>query len=152
MAVFYSFHYDNDSWRVQQIRNIGVVDNTDSVGAQEWEKVRYKTDEAIENWIDNQMKYKRAVVVLIGSETASRNWVQYEIERAWELRKPLLGIKIHGLKDENGNTSKEGQDPFLEKRYWPIPIFTPQGWDSKEKYNDIKQNLSKWIEQGYTRP
>ena len=80
MAVFYSFHYDNDSWRVQQIRNIELLIILPLVGAQEWEKVRYKTDEAIKNWIDNQMKYKRAVVVLIGSETAS-HWVQYEIER-----------------------------------------------------------------------
>ncbi len=35
MAVFYSFHYERDNWRVQQVRNIGSIDNADSVGAQE---------------------------------------------------------------------------------------------------------------------
>jgi hypothetical protein len=29
--VFYSFHYDNDVFRVQQIRNMGVVDGNEPV-------------------------------------------------------------------------------------------------------------------------
>ena len=85
MAVFYSFHYGNDNWRVQQIRNISIVANDGSVASQDWEPVRYKSDAAIKKWIDAQMSYKRAVVVLIGSETSSRRWVKYEIQRAWDL-------------------------------------------------------------------
>ena len=65
----------------------------------------------------------------------------------WELRKPLLGIKIHSLKDENGNTSKEGQDPFLEKRYWPIPIFTLK--DGIQKKNTMI--LSKIYQNGLNK-
>lgn len=30
------------------------------------------------------MKYRSCVVVLVGSETASRPWIQYEIEHAWK--------------------------------------------------------------------
>ncbi|WP_353939677.1 TIR domain-containing protein [Micromonospora sp. b486] len=29
------------------------------------------------------MAYKKAVIVLVGQETASRPWVIYEIEKAW---------------------------------------------------------------------
>ncbi|MBR9766708.1 MAG: TIR domain-containing protein, partial [Rhodobacteraceae bacterium] len=47
--------------------------------------------------------------VLIGSETASRQWVRYEIRKAWKERKGVLGIQIHGLKDLNGNTSTKGR-------------------------------------------
>ena len=52
------------------------------------------------------------MVVLIGAQTASRSWVQYEIQRAWELRKPLLGIRIHGL-SSMGSTDTEGPKSFL---------------------------------------
>ncbi|MDR3177905.1 MAG: TIR domain-containing protein [Campylobacteraceae bacterium] len=31
--VFYSFHYEKDVWRVQQIRNMGVVDGTEELSA-----------------------------------------------------------------------------------------------------------------------
>lgn len=152
MAVFYSFHYERDNWRVQQVRNIGSIDNADSVGAQEWEKVRYQSDESIMRWIDSQMSYKRAVVVLIGQETASRKWVQYEIQRAYELKKPLLGIRIHGLKDRNGNTSLSGKNPFDELGYFLVPVFDPAGYNSQSKFNDIRNNLSLWITRGYKRP
>lgn len=154
MAVFYSFHYKKDCWRVQELRNMGAIDGSNSVAAQEWESVRYKTESSIRNWIDTQMNYKRAVVVLIGEETADRDWVKYEIERAWSLRKPLLGIEIHGLKDQHGHESKKGANPFeiLGSGYSNIPIFTPYGIDSKERFNWIKENLSDLIVKGYKRP
>lgn len=152
MAVFYSFHYGIDNWRVQQIRHIGAIENTGSVAAQEWESVRYKTDAAIEKWINEQMAYKRAVVVLIGPKTASRKWVQYEIRRAWDLKKPLLGIRIHGLKDSNGDMAESGENPFQKMGYYGVPVFDPSGDDSKAKYENIRLNLSTWIIQGYKRP
>ena len=93
MAVFYSFHYERDVHRVQLIRNMGSVEGQKLLNAQEWEEVGNKGDDAIRNWIDEQMKGKSAVVVLIGAQTASRPWVKYEIQRAWDLRKPLLGIR-----------------------------------------------------------
>lgn len=151
MAVFYSFHYAKDNWRVQQVRNIGALENEGSVAAQEWESVRRSSTAAIENWIHQQMSYKRAVVVLIGSETASRAWVQYEIRRAWELKKPLLGIRIHGLKDKTGHTSSPGENPFPMLGYSQVPVFDPSGHDSLAIYADIKRNLSTWITQGYKR-
>ena len=151
MAVFYSFHYDKDNWRVQQVRNIGAIDNTGSVAAQEWEPVRYKTESAIKEWIDQQMSYKRAVVVLIGAETATRKWVKYEIQRAWNLKKPLLGIRIHGLKGRSGNTATRGANPFEQFGYWQVPVFDPEGYDSTTKFAAIRNNLSGWIAQGYRR-
>ena len=92
VPVFYSFHYDNDVFRVQQVRNMGVVDGNAPVSANDWEQVKRQGDAAVERWIDESMKYRRCVVVLIGSETASRKWVNHEIRRAWELKKGLFGI------------------------------------------------------------
>lgn len=152
MAVFYSFHYVPDHWRVQQVRNIGAIQNDGAIASQEWEKVRYLSTNSIKNWIDTQMSYKRAVVVLIGQETASRDWVQYEIKRAWNLKKPLLGIRIHGLKNQRGLTTYPGEDPFQKIGLRGIPVFTPTGTDSQTKYRNIQENLNLWINQGYRRP
>lgn len=32
MAVFYSFHYDRDHWRVQQIMNMGALEGLNRLG------------------------------------------------------------------------------------------------------------------------
>ncbi len=57
MSVFYSFHYDRDSWRVQQVMNMGVIDGSPLLNHQEWETVKRGGGQAIKNWIDRQMLY-----------------------------------------------------------------------------------------------
>lgn len=160
MAVFYSFHYERDVYRVQLIRNIGSVEGQKLLNAQEWEAVRARGTKAIQNWIDEQMKRKNAVVVLIGAETASRRWVKYEIQRAWELCKPLLGIRIHGL-SSMGTTDTEGADPFCcingSGRNPGVPIFDPTQRDffgkidSKATYAELSSNLKYWVGRGCVR-
>ena len=80
--IFYSFHYANDVMRVQQIRNIGMLEDNSPVSPNGWEKIKRSGDREIEKWIDDNMKYRSCVVVLIGTETASRPWVQYEIKKS----------------------------------------------------------------------
>ena len=82
MAVFYSFHYSRDAWRVQQVVNMGALEGQPILNSQEWESIKRQGDRAIEKWIADKMKHKEAVV-LVGSETASRRWVKYEITKAW---------------------------------------------------------------------
>ena len=67
----------------------------------------------LKNWIDSNLKYKSCLIVLIGSETASSRWVRYEIRRAWELNLGIFGVRIHNLKDQNGETSSFGRSPFM---------------------------------------
>ncbi|MEW6864693.1 TIR domain-containing protein [Trueperella pyogenes] len=161
MAVFYSFHYERDVHRVQLVRHIGSIEGQRILNSQDWEKVKRRGPGAIEKWIDEQMEYKTAVVVLIGRETASRDWVQYEIQRAWDLRKPLLGIQIHGL-SSMGTTDIAGADPFTRIGGWSgvnpgVPIFDPTqcGFfgdiDSKATYRELASKLSYWVTQGVTR-
>jgi len=87
VPVFYSFHYDNDVFRVQQVRNMGAVHGNEPVSPNDWEQVKRRGEAAVERWIDESLKYKRCFIVLVGSETASRKWVKHEIKRAWELKK-----------------------------------------------------------------
>ena len=67
--VFYSFHFDYDVFRVQQIRNMGVLEGNEPVSVNEWEKVKDGGDTEIEKWIEDTMCYKSCVVVLVGEET-----------------------------------------------------------------------------------
>ena len=95
--VFYSFHFDPDSWRASQVRNMGVLQGNEPVSANDWEEVKRKGNPAIQQWIAAQMKGRTCAVVLIGAQTGTRPWVQYEIAKAWEDGLGLLGVRIHGL-------------------------------------------------------
>lgn len=101
--VFFSFHYAKDAWRAAQVKNMGIVDNSSIWSANDWEEVRYKSDSKIKEWIDNQIAMRSCIVVLIGRDTSMRKWVKYEIEKAYELDKGIVGIYIHQRKDADGN-------------------------------------------------
>ena len=148
--IFYSFHFNNDVMRVQQVRNIGTFDGNEPVSPQDWETVKKGGDKAIEKWINDNMKNRSCVVVLIGSETSKRPWVKYEIEKAWKDGKGVLGIYIHNLKCPNNGTCAQGASPFsnitLKKgnTVVTIPCKNPK---SSNAYGDIKENIEAWIEE-----
>jgi len=140
--VFYSFHFDNDVMRVQQIRNIGALEDNKPVSANDWEEIKNEGSSAVEKWIDDNMNYRSCVVVLIGEETSKRKWVKKEIEKAWNNKKGIVGIYIHNLKDPNTGKCDKGNNPFEN--------FTLK--DGKEKlsdyvkcYNPSSENAYDWI-------
>lgn len=140
--VFYSFHFDDDNWRAGQVRNIGTVEGDRPVNGNKWEEVKSKSDATIKEWIDNNLKDKSCVVVLIGENTSERKWVNYEINRAWELGKAVCGIYIHKLENVFGNQSSKGKNPLATY----IPIFDSDYSTSKYVYDDIKNNISDLVE------
>lgn len=146
--VFYSFHYDNDVNRVQLIRNMGVIEGDEPVKPNVWETLKKQGDPAVEKWIDDNMRYKTCVVVLIGSQTAQRPWVKHEIKRAWEMKKGLLGIHIHNLKCMNTGFCTKGDNPFYGWNIGSTPmanyitVYDPPGGDA---YNHIDRSLSSWV-------
>lgn len=156
-TVFYSFHYERDVNRVQLVRNINALEGQPLLNAQDWEAVRRRGQQAIVDWIDEQMKYKRAVVVLIGQETASRPWVIYEIEKAWSDKKPLVGVHIHGL-SSFGTPDSKGADPFGKASgVSGVPVFDPTvtDWqgriDTKATYANLTNSLENWVGQAKAR-
>lgn len=148
--IFYSFHYKNDVFRVQQIRNIGALEDNKPVSVNDWETVKKGGNKAIEKWINDNMKYRSCIVVLVGEETYKRPWVKYEIKKAWEDGKGLLGIYIHNLKDPKTGKCSKGVNPFEQftfddgtKLSSVIKCYNPK---SNDAYNDIKENIEAWIE------
>ncbi len=150
VPVFYSFHFDNDVMRVQQIRNMGMIDGNEPVSKNDWETVKKKGDAAIEKWIDDNMRYKRCVVVLIGTDTYKRPWVKHEIAKAWRDGRALLGIYIHNLNCPNNGNCSKGVNPFAQFTFTDENgvIVTPPVYDppAKTAYTHIKDNLASWVE------
>lgn len=152
--VFFSFHYKPDNWRAAEVRNIGVVEGNTPVSDNDWETVTQGGDAAIRNWISSQMHGTSCAVVLIGSQTAGRQWIKYEIEKAWRDGKGLVGIHIHNLKDRNGNQSTKGANPFYSvivngRSLSPIvKAYDPPYKGSTDVYAHIKDNIGDWIEDG----
>ncbi|MEU0557420.1 TIR domain-containing protein [Dactylosporangium sp. NPDC006015] len=156
-SVFYSFHYERDVHRVQLVRNINALEGQRILNPQNWEEVKRRGGRAIEEWIHGEMSYKKAVIVLIGRDTATRPWVIYEIEKAWRDKKPLLGIRVNGI-SSFGQVDSEGANPFERANVGPgIPLFDPtaRDWygriDSAQTYRNLAFNLESWSEQGKVR-
>ncbi len=140
--VFYSFHFDNDNWRAGQVRNIGSVEGDKPVIGNRWEDVKSKSDLTIKGWIDDNLKDKSCLVVLIGERTSERKWINYEINRAWEMGKAVCGIYIHNLEDQNGKQSPKGKNTLPHH----IPIFESIFSTSKYVYEDIAGNIAELVE------
>jgi hypothetical protein len=102
--VFFSFHYDNDIWRANQVRNSNVVAGSDVAGFfdhSEYEEAKRAGAEGIRRMILRHLNNTTVTVVLIGTETANRPWVKYEIEQSINRKSGLLGVYIHHLKNQN---------------------------------------------------
>ena len=148
--VFYSFCFDDDVMRVQQVRNMGPVDGDEPVSPNEWERLQRATG-SVKKWIDDNMAYRSCVIVLVGRRTAERTWVKYEIEKAWNEGKGLFGICSHNLKcPRTGNCSAGVNlfDGFTFKDGGPMlssvaPCYNPY---RASAYADIKANLAGWVE------
>ena len=152
--VFYSFHYDNDVFRVQQIRNMGVVEGDEPVSPNDWEQIKRRGDTAIERWIDEAMRYRRCVIVLVGSATAGRRWINYEIKRAYDSGKGLFGIYIHNLNCPRTGRCAQGANPFdgftinngQQRLSTVIPCYDP-GYNA---YAGISGSLVTWVTDAIT--
>ena len=153
--VFYSFHYKPDCWRVANIRNIGAIERNKPAPDNDWETITESGDEAIKKWIKDQMKYRSCTIVLVGSKTAGRKWINHEIIRSWDSGMGVVGIYIHGLKNSKGYISEKGNNPFdyithgetKKKLSTIVKCYNPTGSNSKEKYDWISRNLSKAVEE-----
>lgn len=153
--AFFSFHFANDHWRAGQVRNAGVVEGNAPVTDNKWEEIKGGGDPAIQAWIDGQLAGRSCVVVLIGSSTAGRKWIKYEIEKGWNDGKGVVGVYVHGLKNSQGQISTMGQNPFdhfTMKRdnarlSTIVKAYNPTGLTSTAVYDTIKSNLGTWVEE-----
>lgn len=152
---FYSFHYQPDNWRVSKIRNIGVIEGNIAASDNDWETVVGGGDKKIKEWIQSQMKGRSCAIILTGSNTANRKWINYEIIEAWNKGMGVLVIHVHNIKDRNENQSSKGTNPLYyithgskKNRLSTIAkSYDPPRLTSKGVYSYISDNIENWIEE-----
>jgi hypothetical protein len=145
--VFFSFHYQRDIFRVNVVRQSGALDLVKGQGFYDhslWEKTKLQGEAAIQRLIDGGMAGSSVAVALIGHETASRPWVRYELRKASDDGKGLLGIHIHNVRKPNGEPDSKGANPFTA-----LGITDPAGgrvatydWVNNNGYG----NFPTWVE------
>lgn len=140
--VFFSFHYERDLWRVNVVRNSGLVDGVSAAGfhdASLWEETTRNGDAAVKALIDGGLNGTSVTVVLIGAETASRKYVSYEIEQSILRGNGILGIMINNIKDMHGRIDPPGLIPAgLTKVGAPV-------------YNWEYGKIGDWVEKAYKK-
>ena len=82
----------------------------------------------------------------------------HEIEESWNAKKGVVGIRIHNLKNRNGNSGTYGENPFdkltvqngAKKLSSVVKLYNPFGWSSTGVYGSIKDNIADWVEEAIT--
>jgi len=155
---YYSFHYKPDATRASQVRNIGSVEGNRPATDNDWEAITKGDDEAIKKWIAEQMNGRSCTIVLAGTNTANRKWINHEIVESWDAGMGVVGIYIHGLKDLNGNISTKGYNPFDYITHGTtnkmlssiVKCYNPVGTNSKDRYAWITKYLANAVEEAIT--
>lgn len=115
-SVFFSFHYQRDVWRVNQVRNIDEIVGCAAAGFRDsslWEEAKIKGDAAIKKLIDEGLKGTSVTVVFIGAKSANRKYIDYEISQSIARGNGIVGIQIHHLKNSIGEVDVAGAIPKL---------------------------------------
>ena len=114
--VFFSFHYQRDIVRVNQIRNLPEVTDQAAAGFKDnslWEKAKKKSDGAVKQLIDHGLIGSSVTVVCIGNKTAGRKFINYEIQKSIDRGNGIIGVQIHHLKNFAGEVDTAGDTPAL---------------------------------------
>jgi MTH538 TIR-like domain (DUF1863) len=112
--TFFSFYYADDIWRATNVRNCGALLKSDVefIDASLWEKAEGEGDAAVKRLVDAALDRASVTAVLIGANTASRRWVQYEIAETVRRGMGLFGVHIYRIADQNSNESTKGLNPL----------------------------------------
>lgn len=140
--TFFSFNYNKDVWRVNQIRSMPNIIGTAAAGFQDaslWEATKKQGESAIKRLIDKGLQNTSVTVVCVGYGTADRKYITYEIEKSLERGNGLVAVQIHHLKNAQGQVSSPGR----------IPQQVTQAGFKAYKYVN-KEKLEKWIEEAAT--
>lgn len=124
--VFISHHHKDDA-QVDKLTNLlknnGYNIRNSSIRAKPANQRRLDRglvkDETIKRLLRMKMSWAGTVMVLVGQETHSRPWVNWEVEQAHKLGKNIVGVYERGLKDKV-------ELPSALEKYQTSQV----GWDS----------------------
>ena len=151
--VYFCFHYENDINRTMTVRNSWVTQGVEAAGFIDkaaFEQIKRQGNDAVHKWIDRQLDDTSVTVVLIGSETLNRPFVQYEICKSLERGNAVIGVHINGIRDmRTGLTSTKGNIHTIIGHYTDqTPAYFDKVCDNIYDYATQKgyENMGYWIE------
>jgi hypothetical protein len=125
--VFIS-HHGRDDEHLQRLKqrlcDDGYTIRNSSVDSTKHRPVR-PSDELIERYLRKGISWAGTFICLLGEETHTRKWVNWEIEQAHLQGKRIVGIYLHGC-------ANNVELPTNYKKYGGTPI----GWNSLDKLGD----------------
>lgn len=101
-----------------------------------WEEAEKKGDKAIKAMIDRALQNTSVTVVCVAHGTASRKYINYEIDQSLKKGNGLVAVGIHNLKDNSRNICSPGA----------IPKQIQENGFKSYVYKD-KGELARWIEE-----
>jgi len=117
--TFFSFHYKPDVTRAWVVRNSWVTklaqgerDDAGFFDSSVFEAAQRESDEVLKRFLRDGLKNTTVTCVLVGSETALRRWVRYEIFQSFMRGNGLFAIRIHTIPGFDKLPSAEGFNPF----------------------------------------
>jgi len=123
-------HYGKDDEHVQslkaRLKSAGYDVRNFSVDSTNHKDGRRPSDEVVKRLLRMRINWSSTFICLIGPKTHTRAWVDYEIQKAVEKGKKIIGVYTHGSK-ETADLPKN-----LDKVASNII-----GWNSIDKIGDI---------------
>jgi len=123
-------HFNKDDAQVQQLKTrlngSGCTVRNFSIDSSKHKDGRKPSDAVVQRLLDIRIKSCSTFICLLGPDTHSRPWVNYEIRKAYQEGKQVVGVYTHGNKD--GVILPEPM-----RRYGTSTI----GWNSLDKLSDI---------------
>jgi len=150
--VFYSFYYKEDISRTMVVRNRWLTRSTQTISGvidkADFEKIKKAGNISIKNWIKKQLNGTSVTVVLLGSNTLSRDYVNYEICESIRRGNAIIGVHINGIKDFQGRTSSKcNAHTVIKQNINSDDIYFDEICDIYDyKLDDGYNNLANWVE------
>lgn len=123
-------HYKKDDTHVQSLKkrliSQGFSVKNFSVDSTKHKDGRRPSDPVIQRLLDIRIKAASTFICLLGPDTHTRKWVNYEIRKAYLEGKKIIGVYTHGNKDSI-------ELPQAFKKYGNSTL----GWNSIEKLGNI---------------
>lgn len=152
--VFLCFDYASDLPRASLIRDM-VRSSGDYVFFDvNWTVLSHMPEETVRAMIDEQLAHCDCLLVLITETTARCPTVLYEIKKAYEMKKGIVGIHAHHLRPDPSLSAAKGANPFFyirtdtkERLCTYLSCYDPPFSSARFTYDDIFSRLDILIEE-----
>ncbi|WP_222599027.1 TIR domain-containing protein [Morganella morganii] len=131
--IFISHHGKDDEHvqrLKQRLKDEGYEVRNSSVDSTKHQEKR-PSDETIKKDLRDGIGWAGTFICLVGEDTHTRDWVDFEIEQAYKQGKPIVGVYMHGC-------SESVELPEKLEKYRSYII----GWNSLDKLGDILDGKS----------